>query len=266
MSKGLSICIIAQNEEQIVEECLKQARKLADELVLVDSGSKDKTVEIAEKYCDRVEHHNWQGYAKQKNYAISLCTNDWVLSLDADEVIPDALIEEIKNLAIWTSDSIEYSPEGVPINGYKIARKLYVGDRFIRFGGYYPDYQLRLFRKELGRFAEAYVHESVELIDPRTGVHTKSFLDFVSTLDTPLDHHSYKNVKEMETAFLKYGKLFNKGLPSYEKSYLKAFLKSIFTFFYKFFIRLGFLHNGLGLKLAIIHSKYTFSKWNKSRK
>ncbi len=238
----ISVFIICLNEERIIESCLRQAAKLATEIIIVDSGSTDRTLEIAAKYTNKIYHQDWLGYGAQKNVALSYCTNDWVLSLDADEVITDALIDEIKTLSLEAP-------------GYQIARKLYIADKFIRWGGFYPDYQLRLFKKSLGRFCNSKVHESVELLDPETQSYSKSHHD-CPELKQPLDHYSYTSTDDMEQAYVKFAKLSNK-----KPNITMAMLSALYSFIYKFIFRLGFMNGVLGLRLALINAKYSFLKY-----
>lgn len=246
MSIKLSIFIICKNEERIIEQCLSPASKLADELIIVDSGSTDNTLNIAHKYTNKVFHQDWLGYGAQKNIALAKCSNEWVLSLDADEVLTDELIAEIRNLDFKA-------------DAYKIARKLFIGDKFIRWSGYYPDYQLRLFKKALGAFSEVSVHESVQM----------PLGSNIEKLKNPLDHYSYQNLEQMQSAFDKYAKLAKasslraaeSGVAIQSNYSLKPYIKYIYTFVNKFFLRLGFLHGILGLKLALMHARYSFRKY-----
>lgn len=228
----LSVFIICKNEARIIEATLQQASKIADEIIIVDSGSTDGTLAIVRKFTDKTYHQDWLGYGAQKNHALSLCSNEWVLSLDADEVLTDELVEEIQKLDFKK-------------DGYKIARKLFLGKKWLRWGGYYPDKQLRLFKKSLGEFSNDPVHESVSL-------KTSSIKD----LKNPLDHFAYENFQEMQIAFMKYASLSVK-----KSSKPVAFLKACFSFFNKYFLQLGFLEAGLGLRLALMHAQYTFRKY-----
>lgn len=258
MQIPISIFIICKNEEDIIERCLQQAQKLKElcdgEIIVVDSGSIDSTLEIAQNYADVLEHHDWEGYAKQKNYALSLCSNDWALNLDADEILTDALINEIASLLLDKQDDIV---------AYKIARRLYLAQTFIRYGGYYPDYQLRLFRREFASYAITPVHESIELVCPISGtvIKQKGESRFVHKLREPLNHYAYDSFTEMKETYMSYASLANQGIEPHRKSLTKACQKSAFTFFYKFFVRMGFLHGALGLKIALMHTKYSFIKW-----
>lgn len=239
MQTRISISIICFNEESIIEKCLEQASRVADEIVIVDSGSTDKTLEIAQQYGAKIFHQDWLGYGKQKNCALSKCSNEWVLSLDADEVLTDELILEIEGLGFAEEDA-----------GYRVARKLFVADQFIRWGGYYPDYQLRLFRKSLGRFTEVPVHESVTLPD---GCH-------VHNLMNPLNHFSYDSLEQMDAAFTKFARLSVKKRNRILNPFRASF-NFVYTFLNKYVFRLGFLHGRMGLRLGWMHSKYSFLKY-----
>ncbi|MAI72082.1 MAG: hypothetical protein CMM01_14370 [Rhodopirellula sp.] len=239
METKISVSIICLNEAAIIGACLQQAARVADEIVIVDSGSTDKTLEIAESHGTKIFHQDWLGYGKQKNFALTQCSNDWVLSLDADEVLTDELIEEIKGLDFDSG-----------VVGYRVARRLFVGDRFICWGGYYPDYQLRLFRNSQGAFSEVAVHESVQLT-----AHAQ-----VRDLKNPLDHFSYDSLEQMDAAFTKFAKLSTKKRNRLLNP-LRAFFNFFYTFVYKYLLRFGFLHGVTGLRLALIHSKYSFLKY-----
>jgi glycosyltransferase involved in cell wall biosynthesis len=238
----ISVFIICLNEERVIESCLKQAAKLAAEIIIVDSGSSDRTLDVVHNYTNKIYHQDWLGYGAQKNVALSYCTNDWVLSLDADEVLTDELIEEIKTLDLEAP-------------GYQLARKLYIGDKFIRWGGFYPDYQLRLFKKSSGRFCNSKVHESVELLDHKTQSYSKS-RHVCPQLTHALNHYAYTSISEMDEAFMKFAKLSNK-----KSNLFIAFFNAIYSFINKFIVRQGFLDGTLGLHLAWINTKYSFLKY-----
>lgn len=248
----ISIFIICKNEERIINSCLKQASKLADEIIIVDSGSTDLTLNICQRYTDKIYHQDWLGFGKQKNIALEKCSNEWVLSLDSDEILSDELINEIKSLRLTptpSSSTVSLNP-----NGFLIARKLFIGLDEVKHGGFYPDYQLRLFRKSKGRFCQSPVHESVELKN-HFGEFTKSRKD-LPRLSNPLHHYAYDDLNKLEESFKKYASLSLR-----KKNTRKAFTSALFTFIYKYFIRLGFLDGSLGLKLALINSKYQFKKY-----
>ena len=146
----LSVTIIAWNEEERLRACLESVA-WADEIVVVDAESGDKTVQIAHEFTDKVSVRPWPGFAAQKNFAIDQATGDWILSLDADERVTPELRDRVR--AILKDKSA--------VDGYSIPRRNIFWGAWVRHGGLYPDYQLRLFRRSAGRFVENAVHESV---------------------------------------------------------------------------------------------------------
>jgi len=250
----LSVVIIAYNEERIIGRTLEAVSPFAGEIVLVDSGSTDRTLEIARQYKAQCHHQQWLGYAGQKNYALSLATKKWILSLDADEVVTEPLVREIT--ALLTSSSLSFT-------GYRIPRLLYIGDKAFKHGGFYPDSQLRLFQNGKGKFIERKVHESVE-VDGTVG-----------QLQSPLLHYAYTDFDHYVATLDKYARLSaqefaerkNKstnGDHSAPKSLrgtkLDEMLHPTWTFFYRYILRAGFLDGLKGLKANWIYKDYVRKK------
>ena len=173
---SVSVIVIALNQEDNIVPCLETVR-WADEIVIVDSGSLDRTLELAREFTDRIFIIDWPGFGAAKNYALDRARGDWVLSLDTDERVSKALRAEIISAV---------HGEG-QFAGYRLPRKNYFGGRWIKRLGWYPDYTLRLFRKDRGRFRERMVHEEVVVDGP------------VGFLQTPLDHFSYASVSDYLT-------------------------------------------------------------------
>ncbi len=151
----LSAVLITKNEESNIKNCVDHLIDWVDEIVVYDSHSTDKTILIIEEYRSpkvKVVQVEWQGFAKTKNLAVEAATGDWILSVDADEIITPELKAEIQE-KIKDPDH----------SGYLIPRLLYFCNQPVRYGGCYPDYQLRLFKKNAGRFVETPVHEYVKL-------------------------------------------------------------------------------------------------------
>ncbi|MFL6121871.1 glycosyltransferase family 2 protein [Actinophytocola sp.] len=156
----ISVAIITSNEEANLGRTLESVT-WADEVVVVDSGSTDRTCEIARQFQAKVFVEPWKGFASQKNSAIQKCTGDWILSLDADEEAGKELAAEIqKTLPALSSDPSGQEPR---VRGFLIPRKNYFLGRWIRHGGFYPDRKLRLFKRGSGRFLERAVHETAEV-------------------------------------------------------------------------------------------------------
>jgi glycosyltransferase involved in cell wall biosynthesis len=237
---SLSVTVIALNQEANIGPCLESAA-FADELVVVDTGSTDGTVETARRYTDRVVHAPWQGFARTKNFALDQARGDWVFSLDTDERVPPALGAEI--MAVVAADG--------PLNGYRVPRKNYFGGRWVRHLGWYPDYTLRLFKRELGRFRDREVHEEVEVPGP------------VGRLNTPLDHYSYTDLQDYALRQDRYARLAARELARSGRRPFPGELvwRPFFTFLKLFFLRRGFLEGSLGFNLSRQGSRYNFLKY-----
>ncbi|MDC4204090.1 MAG: glycosyltransferase family 2 protein [Candidatus Manganitrophus sp.] len=238
----VSVTVITRDEEGEIDACL-QSLAWADEIVVVDSGSTDRTVEIARKYTEKVFHHVWSGYADQKNWAIDQASHPWILSVDADERVPKALQEEIKQVL--------GSPS--PYAGYLIPRKNFFLGRWIRHGGWSPDHVLRLFKRESGRFGERKVHESIRLTGP------------VGTLESPLEHYTYRSMEDYFDRMDRYSTLAAEEMFEQGKraNGIDLFLRPWATFIKMVFLRQGFRDGIDGLLLGRLYSVYTFSKYAK---
>ena len=246
MKTKLSVAIITFNEEANIRRTLESV-KWADEIVVIDSGSTDGTREICKAYTDKVIHQPWLGFGKQKNIAIDRTTGDWVLSLDADEEVEPELADEIRSV-ISSSGALD---------AYRIPRKTIFLGKWVRYGGWYPDYNLRLFRKGLGSFAERVVHESVR------------FNGIAGRTRNAVIHHAYPDLASFINKMNKYSSLAvevmaQKGISVYRSSWFNILLRPILTFVYKYFFRLGFLDGKNGLVLNLFHSYYVFAKYAKA--
>jgi len=171
--QDLSVAIITQNEENNIRDCLESV-KWASEIVVVDAFSEDKTAEICRCFTDKVFLKQWNGFAEQKQYALDHCTSQWVLSIDADERVTAELREEI--LRLFEQELL--------FDGYYVARRSYFLGRWMRYGGWYPGYQLRLFRRDAARVSRARVHEGF-IVTGKTG-----------TLQHDLLHYSHSSLNE----------------------------------------------------------------------
>jgi glycosyltransferase involved in cell wall biosynthesis len=170
----ISFCLITLNEEKNLPRCLKSCAELADEIVVLDSGSVDATEKIARGFGARFERQDWPGYVGQKNKVLSLASHGWLFSLDADEELSPELRDEIRLLK--TADEI-----GGDVSGFSMPRCVFYEGRWIRHGDWYPDRLVRLFRRGRGRFAGGLVHERLEIsgrIESLRGdLHHYSFAD-----------------------------------------------------------------------------------------
>ena len=253
MRKTLSVVMIAMNEEANLPRTLESVR-WADEIIVVDSGSKDRTIEIAKSFGAKATYHAFAGHGEQKNVALDLCTSDWTLLLDADEVLSPPLQDEIRQL-------LARADGGEPqYNAYWIPRlNLYFG-RWIRHGGFYPDRKLRLFKTGSTRLSEGVGPHSTPQFNGPKGKLKGDMLHYAyPTLGIYLEHMDRYS---SDIAPL----LANKGRTSQS---LPAFLWNAVTnpaatFIYNYFFRLGFLDGREGLILHINHSVYVHWKFIKA--
>jgi glycosyltransferase involved in cell wall biosynthesis len=249
MRKTLSVAMIAMNEEANLPRTLESVR-WADEIIVVDSGSKDRTLEIAQSFGAKTTYHAFGGHGEQKNVALDLCTSDWILLLDGDEVLTPELQEEIRQV-------LSGEPGFV---AYWIPRLNLIFGRWIRHGGFYPDRKLRLFRRGSARLSEGVGPHSTPQFEGPKGRLKHDMLHYAyPDLNTYLEH---MNRYSSEIAKL----LYKKGRVS--KS-LFAFLWNTVanpaaTFVYNYFFRLGFLDGREGLLLHLNHSVYIHWKFIKA--
>jgi glycosyltransferase involved in cell wall biosynthesis len=275
----LSVVIIAYNEEANLSRAIASVQPLVangkGEVIVVDSGSTDGTVEIARSFGAKVFVEEWKGYAAQKNSAIKKATGDWILSLDADEEIDVRLCQEISwlldALVIWLKNGMpvdndlqskELRNRGLEIgldeddlNGFFISRKNYFLGRWIRHGGFWPDSKLRLFRCRAGKFQDQSVHETVKIQGASSAVQHGAIL-----------HHSYPTLADYIDHMNRYSSLgaemaVDKGYRSF--SVFNIVLRPFATFIYNYFFRLGFLDGREGLLLHLYHAVYVSWKYAK---
>jgi glycosyltransferase involved in cell wall biosynthesis len=250
---SLSIAIVTLNEEANLRRTLESV-KWADEIVVVDSGSTDRTCEIAREYGAKVVREPWRGYAAQKNFAVEHCTQTWVLSLDADEEVSSGLAQEMRGVLA----------EPDALDGYWMPRRnLFLG-RGLKHGGFYPDPKLRLFRRGLGFVTGRDPHDRIEL----KGVSQKR----IGRFRNPLIHYTYPTLYLYLEHMNRYSTVWNQveGAKAQSFSINAIVLRPCATFIYNYFIRLGFLDGREGLLLHLYHAGYVSWKyakaWELSRK
>ena len=239
----LSVIVIARNEEQAIARCLESVR-FADELIVLDGGSTDRTVEICESRGARVVHApDWPGFGPQKNRALSLATGDWVLSIDADEWVSPELASEI-------GQAVE-SQRGA--DAYELPRLSSFCGRFIRHAGWWPDYVVRLFRRGTARFSNDAVHERL-IVDGRIG-----------RLQGLLMHES---IRDLEDALGKVNRYSTESAAMLHEqgrraTLAKAILRGGWTFVRTYLLRAGFLDGREGFMVAVYAAENTFHKYLK---
>lgn len=234
--------IITQNEAQNIAACLESVQ-WADEIVVVDSGSTDATEAICRSYSQlKFCLVPWQGFGPQKNQALDRATGDWVLSLDADEIVTPALATEIRAI-VQDSDC----------DGYWVRRKNLYREQWIRYSGWWPDEILRLFRRGKGRFNERLVHESVAVAG------------HLGRLSGCIEHRSFRSAGDFLAKAQSYStlgaeQLLNSGRSG---STAQAFGRSLATFFKTYLLKGGILDGRAGLLIAFSNAVGVFYRYMK---
>jgi (heptosyl)LPS beta-1,4-glucosyltransferase len=247
MNHKLSATIITLNEERNIERCIDSLLPIADEIIVLDSFSTDRTEEICIAKGVRFEKREWKGYSNAKNYLNSLSSHEYIFSIDADEA-PD---EKLKN------SILEAKKDGFK-NIYALNRLTnYCGD-WIKHSGWYPDVKTRIFPKSLSSWEGEFVHEELVVKgDPQTIL-----------LDGHLLHYSYYNYKEHRERADKYSKLTAQKLFAKGKraGFLKPFLSGFARFLSMYFLKKGFLDGKMGWKIASISAKSNIFKYKELRR
>lgn len=245
---ALSLAIITYNEEENIVRLLDSLIDTVGEIIIVDSFSTDKTKEICTQQYPQVKffEKKFNGYGEQKNHALNLCSHDWVLFLDADEVPDEKLRNSIRKIA--TSENPEF-------NIYKAKFNNHLGIHLIRFGGWGNVCRERLFRKKYATYSDDKVHEFL-ITDQKAGL-----------LEGKIDHYTYKSIHHHVSKINKYSdmmaeKMFEKGK---KINRFKIIVSPIFEFIKVFIFKLGFLDGFPGFYIAKTMSYYTFLKYIKLR-
>ena len=237
----LSIIIITKNEAEHITRCLESV-SWADEIIVLDSGSTDNTVSLCRHYTPLVYETDWPGFGVQKQRALDKATGGWVLSIDADEQVTDSLKKEIQQ-AMLRDD----------VQGYEIPRLSSYCGKPIKHGGWWPDYVLRLFKRQAGHFSPDLVHERI-LVDGT-----------IQKLHFPLLHEAFVNPEEVLDKINRYSslgaqKMFEQGKSTHLST---AILKGFWAFFRTYFVKGAFLDGAQGLMLAISNGEGTYYKYLK---
>lgn len=243
----LSVVIITLNEERNIGRCLASVRGIADDVVVVDSGSADRTGEICREYGARFVTHPWQGFAETKNFANSLALHPWILSLDADEALSDELRDSVQKI----------KKEGFSEVVWSMNRLTNYCGSWIKHCGWYPDKKIRLFHRDTARWAGLLIHETLEI---NTGIK-------VNHLKGDLLHFSYYTIGEHVAQANRYTDLAAEEAISKGKSAGCAgiIFKPLLRFIRDYFFRLGFMDGYYGYVICRISAHATFLKYSKIR-
>jgi len=239
----VSVVIITKNEEKNIGRCLNSV-DWADEILVIDSGSTDKTRDICNKFskCKFIET-DWLGFGRTKQYGVEMASYDWVLSLDADEEVSTELAQSIRSLKQDSS-----------ITAFKIRRSSFYLSKMINFSGWQNDSPLRFFNKKFANFDEKIVHEKVSI-----------FQGECSYLDSNILHYPYPDIETHIQKINLYTTLQAKETSNKNKKFLlfRALISSIFKFIKMYILRYGFLDGKEGFILALLSGFYVFLKYVK---
>jgi len=240
----ISAAIITHDEERNIARAIESLR-CCEEVVVVDSGSTDRTVELARNLGARVIETHWRGYAAQKNFAAEQCTHDWILSLDADEALSEALEAEI-----W-----QWKKAGASAHAYTMPRLAQYLGRWILHSGWYPDRKVRLYDRRHASWQGDYVHESVKVQGP------------VGRFEENLLHFTCDSLSEHLRTMDRYTTLAAEELVDAKRvpNWIHMVFDPLWTFFKTYFLKRGFLDGYEGLAIAYMAAHYNFLKFAKAR-
>lgn len=234
----ISATIITLNEENNIKACIESVQKVCDEVIVIDSQSSDKTVEIAASLGAKIVIQKYLGDGAQKDFGVQFAINDWILSIDADERLDLDMIEEIKNIDFDVNS----------VDGYSFRRKSYIGNRWQRL--WYPDNIVRLYNKNKCRYLHMKGHAYVDAKN-------------IKRLKSHILHYSYKNLSDMAQKINKF--TLRSALIMYEKKkkiyFFTPISKSVFSFIKKYILKGGFLMGVDGLTISIFSAFNTYLKY-----
>jgi glycosyltransferase involved in cell wall biosynthesis len=238
----ISVVMVTKDEEKNIEDAIESVKDFS-EIIIIDSHSSDRTVDICKRYTEKVFQEEWKGYARQKQKGIDLASLPWVLILDADERLTPELKSEIANSLHDNRSS-----------GFYIPRKNFFLGKWIRHGGWWPDYTLRFFRKDRAYIEEREVHEKV-VVKGKTGY-----------LKNSMEHHTSRTLSDFLRKLVDYSTLSAKEInrKGLKPNMVSLTVRPLLTFSKMFFLRLGFLDGKHGLILSVLYSYYTFLKYAKA--
>lgn len=242
----LSVIIITYNEEKNIERCIKSVLNIADEIVVIDSGSTDKTLKICNSYGVKIINHTFEDFVKQHNFADSQAKYDLIFSIDADE----ALTKELEKSIINAKNNLKF-------DGYYLNRITNYCGKWINHCGWYPDAKLRLYKKEKGKWQGIKIHEKFELYDKNKS----------SKLNGDLLHYSYYTIEQHINQINKFSSFSAQAYLIRKKKvpFYKLFLNPFMKFLKMYFIKKGFLDGYYGFIICYLSAQSTFIKYLKLR-
>ncbi len=242
MVPKISVTIITKNSERYLQRCLEPLREF-EEVVILDNGSEDKTIEIASSFPNtKIRTSAFIGFGPLKNLAATFAKYDWILSVDSDEIVARELVEEIKNLTLYKNTI------------YSIKRENHYNNKLIKCCGWYPDRVLRLYNKNESSYNDKLVHESLII--------TNNLI--IISLESPIKHYAFNDASDLIEKMQLYSTLYateHKGKK--RSSLIKAILRGILTFLQNYIVQRGFLYGYEGLLISISNANGAFYKYIK---
>ena len=238
---NISVVLITKNATRHLKACL-ESLKAFDEVVIYDNGSEDNTIEIAQSFANVSVHTGpFLGFGKSKKHAANLATNSWIFSLDADEIMSEALVEELLSMPLDINTL------------YEVRRDNYYHGKLITCCGWYGEYIARLYHKEQTNFSDAMVHETVEI---------KNLT--LKKLQNPIKHYSFDSVGDFLNKIQSYSEIYAKDMQGKkDASLFKAVSRGAFAFFKSYILRRGFLAGFEGFVICYFHALGTTIKYLK---
>jgi len=243
-NENISVVLITFNEENKICKTIEAISSLTNDIIVIDSFSSDTTKATCEELGVTFIQQTWAGYGNQKNTGHAYAKHDWILSIDADEVVSSELLHELKLLTFSSEKQV-----------FNIPFKTYFCNTLIKYGGWNPQFHIRLFNKKVTEWDSLAVHETL-----------KSSSDIeVVTLKGTIHHYSYDSIEDYIAKSEKYTDLFARRLKERGKkaTFIKVTLSPVFTFIKEYFFKLGFLDGAMGFKIACLNYNYTKQKYSK---
>ena len=239
----ISACIISFNEEEKIGDCLESLRSVADEIVVVDSLSTDRTKEIAAKYTEKIFDQKFLGHVEQKNLAVSKAKHDWILSLDCDERLTPELATSILNIKTKLEQA----------DAYRMARKTFYVYRWLNHC-WYPDFKIRLFNRNTAKWGGVNPHDRVEVEG-----------DNISTLDGDIQHYSFNSLSEHIRTLDNFTEIGAREIIKRNKqvTIISPWTHGLWTFIRLYVFKRGFLDGYAGLVVSVLSGMHAFVKYNK---
>jgi len=239
----ISACIISYNEEKKIGDCLASLVSVVDEIIVVDSFSTDRTLEIASRFTDKIYQHEFEGYVKQKRFAVEKASYDWILNLDCDERLDERLAASV----------LEHKETLEKASAYRMSRKTFYVYRWLEYC-WQPDYKIRLFHRQKANWVGEAVHEKVEVREGRT-----------ETMVGCILHYSFDSISDHLKTIDAYTEIGAREIIARGNrvSIISPITHGFWTFFRMFVLRRGFLDGFAGMVVSVLSGMHSFVKYCK---